>query len=128
MLKICATFFCAIFLTFNLLIGNAWATGDFSQTCENINITGSTLTADCERANGGYQDTSIDLDRYIGNIDGTLEWGDRRFSLTCNEVGLAGNNRLRAECERRDQRSYLGSYINLDDHIANIDGRLKFEY
>lgn len=126
MLKIFATFFCAIFLTFNLLTGNAWATGEFSRTCTNINVDGSTLTADCERINGSYNDTSINLDNFIGNIDGTLEWGYSEFSLTCNEVGLAGSNRLRAECRKRDQ-SPLGSYINLDEHIANIDGRLEFE-
>ncbi|AFY32648.1 CVNH domain-containing protein [Calothrix sp. PCC 7507] len=126
MLRICATFFCTVFLTFNLLIGNAWATGDFSRTCQGIRIDGSTLTAACQRANGSTRFTSMDLNQHIGNIDGTLEWGDSRFSLTCDEVGLAGRNRLRAECRRRDQSS-LGSYINLDEHIANIDGTLKFE-
>ncbi|WP_017651877.1 CVNH domain-containing protein [Fortiea contorta] len=128
MLKVCATFFCAIFLTFNLLIGNAWAAGGFSQTCSNVSVNGSALSANCQRANGyTTSKTSIDLNRYVGNIDGTLKWGDSRFSLTCQQVGLAGKNRLRAECERSDQRSYLGSYINLDEHIANIDGSLKFE-
>ncbi len=128
MLKIFVTFFCAIFLTFNLLTGNAWATGGFSQTCRNISVNGSRLTATCEKADGYTpSQTSIDLNKYIGNIDGTLEWGDHLFSQTCNEVGLAGKNRLRAECEKADQQSSLGSYINLDEHIANIDGTLEFE-
>jgi hypothetical protein len=128
MLKICASFFCAIFLTFNLLIGNAWATGGFSQTCENISVDGSNLTAICEEADGFTRSkTSIDLNQYIGNIDGTLEWGDERFSQTCEKIGLAGKNRLRAECEKADQRSSLGSYLNLDEHIANINGSLEFE-
>jgi hypothetical protein len=128
MLKICVTFLCALLLSFNMAIANAWATGEFSQTCNNISLEGSTLTASCEKADGyTLSATSIDLNPYIANLDGTLSWDGDKFALTCDNIGLAGKNRLRAECERADGETYLGSYINLDEHIANIDGQLKFE-
>ncbi|MBW4615361.1 MAG: CVNH domain-containing protein [Desmonostoc vinosum HA7617-LM4] len=128
MLKICIAFLCTIFLTFNLVIGNAWAVGQFSQTCENININGSILTADCEKANGRtYSATSIDLNPHIANIDGTLSWDGEQFALTCDNIGLAATNRLRAECEKADGQTYIGSYLNLDEHIANSNGTLKYE-
>ncbi|MBN3908178.1 MAG: cyanovirin [Nostoc sp. NMS1] len=128
MLKIFAAFFCAIFLSFNLVINNAWATGQFSQTCENISVNGSTLTATCEKADGYTPSTtSINLNPYIANLDGTLSWDGEQFAQTCENVGLAGASRLRAECERADGQTYLGTYIDLNEHITNIDGTLKFE-
>ncbi|MDZ8187766.1 MAG: CVNH domain-containing protein [Nostoc sp. ChiSLP02] len=128
MLKICVAFLCAILMSFNIAIANAWATGEFSQTCNDISVEGSTLTASCEKADGyTISASSIDLNPYIANLDGTLSWDGNKFALTCDNIGLAGTNRLRAECERADQETYLGTYINLDEHIANIDGQLKFE-
>ncbi|MEC4887265.1 MAG: CVNH domain-containing protein [Scytonema sp. PMC 1070.18] len=128
MLRILTTFLISIFVTFTLLIGNALAVGEFSKTCYDVEISDSTLTAVCAKADGYTpSETSIDLDEYIGNVDGTLEWNDHKFSLTCGNIGLIGNNRLRAECERADQVNYLGTYINLDEHITNSDGRLEFE-
>ncbi|MEH1802770.1 MAG: hypothetical protein V7L13_27135 [Nostoc sp.] len=41
-------------------------------------------------------------------------------------MGLAGANRLLAECEKADRQSSLGTYIDLNEHITNIDGNLKF--
>ncbi|MFN6465675.1 MAG: CVNH domain-containing protein [Nostoc sp. DedVER02] len=127
MLKIFAAFLCAIFLSFNLVTGNAWATGQFSQTCKNISVNGSTLTATCEKADGRTPSTtSIDLNPHIANLDGTLDWDGDKFALTCDNIGLAGASRLRAECETADGDT-LGTYIDLNEHITNIDGTLKFE-
>lgn len=133
LLRIAFTFLFAVFLSFNLVVDQAKATGQFSQTCYDINISGSTLSATCEKADGYTpKDTSIDLDQYIGNLDGTLSWGDEKFSLTCENIGLAQllSSRqlvLSAKCEKRDGITYDQSDIELDDHIANIDGTLKYE-
>lgn len=121
----------AIALSFGFMTSNAWATGQFSQTCEKIELSGSRLSASCETISGRYTKTSIDLDRYIGNIDGTLEWGDALFSLTCHDLDLAQSLRggtyvLAGNCETRDQEN-SATEINLDEHIANIDGELEFE-
>lgn len=128
MLRIATAFVCALFLAFNLLVGNAWATGDFSQTCRNINLEGSLLTAECEQVDGyTYVPTAIDLNDYIGNINGTLEWGDHLFTLTCYDTKVNGNL-LTGKCKKRDGYRLDSTSINLDEYIANIDGELTFDY
>nr|5K79_A Chain A, Cyanovirin-N domain protein [Gloeothece citriformis PCC 7424]5K79_B Chain B, Cyanovirin-N domain protein [Gloeothece citriformis PCC 7424] len=108
-------------------------TGQFSKTCEDITLDGSTLSAFCQKADGyTLNETSINLDEEIGNLDGTLSWGDHNFSLTCDSIGLAQSLFTRtyvlaAECERRDGYTYIPTEIELDEHIANIDGTLTYE-
>ncbi|MEQ9552093.1 mannose-binding lectin [Coleofasciculus sp. G2-EDA-02] len=132
LIKVALAFLCALVLTFNVVVNKALATGQFSQTCENITINGSTLSAECETRNGYYRTTSIKLDDYIGNLDGVLSWGDSNFSQTCQDIGLAQllSSReflLAAQCEKVDGITYSQSDISLDEHIANIDGTLEYE-
>jgi hypothetical protein len=123
----------ACLVSLNLVVDKAMATGEFSRTCEDIILSGSTLSAYCEKADGyTLNKTSINLDEEIGNLDGTLSWGDHLFSQTCKSVGLGQSlsNRhytLNGECERADGYTYIPTEIDLDDHIANINGVLKFE-
>ena len=132
LLKVAFAFFCACVLSFNLVVDKALATGQFSQTCGNITINGSTLSAECEKMNGAYQQTSINLDNYIGNLNGVLSWGDHNFSITCTDLGLGQllSSRefiLSAQCEKVDGITYSQTDISLDEHIANIDGTLEYE-
>ncbi|MFM6001809.1 MAG: CVNH domain-containing protein [Sphaerospermopsis kisseleviana] len=123
----------ACLVSLNIVVDKAMATGGFSQTCKNIVLDGSILSAACEKADGyTLENTSIDLDGYIGNLDGTLSWGDHLFSLTCKSVGLGQSlsNRhytLNAECKRRNGYTYIPTEIDLDAYIANINGELTFE-
>jgi hypothetical protein len=116
----------ATVLAFDLFTSNAWALGGFSKTCRDASVTGSTLSASCERANGGYNPTSIDLNPYSGNIDGSLSWNDKNFIETCRRTGLKSGSTLTAECKKKDQ-NFVNTSIGLDAHIANIDGRLRYE-
>ena len=118
-------FLFAFAVSFHALISDAWALGDFSQTCRNVSISGSTLSASCEKANGGYQDTKIDLNSNIGNVDGSLSWSDQNFIKTCRNTSVSGST-LQGECKKRDQ-SWTNASINLDTHIANINGSLQYE-
>ncbi|MEM7592834.1 MAG: CVNH domain-containing protein [Cyanobacteria bacterium P01_A01_bin.83] len=104
----------------------ALALGDFSQTCDDVSIGGSTLSADCRRRNGSYNSTSINLNPDIENVNGSLKWQPSNFIETCRNTALAGGGTMEAECKTRDQR-WVSTRINLDDHIANIDGNLKYE-
>ena len=116
----------AFALSFGLFTNGAFA-GNFSQTCYNTSIDYDTLTSTCYRADGYTPNTSsIDLDRYIENIDGNLKWQYGNFSQTCEYVSVEGGSLLTAECRRRDQSPNY-TKINLDDHIANIDGTLTYE-
>ncbi|MBH8563792.1 CVNH domain-containing protein [Nostoc sp. CENA67] len=109
------------------LTNSALALGKFSQTCRNSSIQGSVLTSTCERAVGGvYNTSSIDLNPVIENVDGGLKWQPSNFIETCRNTKLAGSSELAAECKTRAQQ-FVSTSINLDDHIANIDGTLKYE-
>jgi hypothetical protein len=133
LLRATLVFLLAFFVSFNLVVDKAMATGQFSLTCEDITLDGSTLSAMCETRNGDQKETSINLDKYIGNLDGTLSWDDHNFSQTCSDLGLAQllSSRqliLAANCERAvGGNTYSPSDIELDAHIANIDGTLKYE-
>ncbi|WP_013321276.1 CVNH domain-containing protein [Gloeothece verrucosa] len=132
LLKVAVAFLFAFLLSFNLMVKGAMATGEFSRTCEDIELKGSTLIANCDTSYGDDVDSSLNLDEFIGNLDGTLSWGDHNFSQTCRAVGLGQLLStkayiLSAECERADQQSYISTDIVLDEHIANIEGTLTYE-
>jgi hypothetical protein len=135
LLQVTMVFLLAFAISLNFFVERAMATGEFSLTCDNekIEIDGSTLSASCEKRNGDSQQTSIDLNRYIGNLDGTLSWGDKDFSKTCKNIGLAQllstkQLILVADCQPAvGGDSYSPTEIDLDAHLANIDGTLKYE-
>lgn len=126
LLKVVVAFLLAFVVSFNLATDGALALGKFSQTCRDIKVSGSELSASCERANGGYQPTSINLNPYIENVDGVLKWQPKNFIETCKGTGVSGGSKLQAECKNREQ-NFVSAAINLDDHIANIDGNLRYE-
>lgn len=133
LLRVAFAFLFACLVSLNIVVDKAMATGQFSLTCENIDLSGSTLSATCETTDGDLSETSIDLNQYIGNLDGILSWDDQDFSQTCQDVALAqllGSKQLIlvANCQPADGGDTdHPSDIELDAHIANIDGTLKYE-
>jgi hypothetical protein len=133
LLKIVFAVLFACIVSLNFVVDQAMATGEFSKTCEDITLEGSTLSAVCEKADGyTLNPTVINLDKYIGNLDGTLSWGDSRFSLTCQDLGLgqlfgSRHYNISGNCEKRDGYTLEATDIDLDAHIANINGTLKYE-
>lgn len=125
LLKATLAFLFALVVSFNLVVNGALALGQFSKTCRNIDVNGSELSASCEKANGGFDNTSINLNPFIENVDGELEWQPKNFIETCRDTSVSGSL-LRAECKTRNQ-NFVFTTINLDDHIANIDGNLRHE-
>ncbi len=127
-------------VSLNVVVDRAMAIGGFSQNCQDIVLEGPFLSATCKKADGyTLQNTSIYLDRYIGNLDGTLSWGYYSFSDTCEAVrlGQSLSNRhytLKAQCKKEGfdiDDNYISTEIDteidLDAHIGNIDGELTFE-
>ena len=125
LLKVTIAFLFALVVSFNLVVNGALALGKFSKTCTNIAVSGSELSASCEKANGGQNNTSINLNPYIENEDGNLKWQPKNFIETCRDTSVSGSS-LKAECKTRNQ-NFVFTTINLDDHIANIDGNLRHE-
>lgn len=132
--KITIVLLFAFIVSFNFAVNPVMATGQFSLTCDkdNMAINGSTLSTSCKEKDGDAHQTSLNLDEYIANHDGTLDWGDKDFSKTCKNIGLAQSlsNRqliLAADCKTAAGDSYTPTEIELDAHIVNIDGNLQYE-
>jgi len=123
--------------------------GDYVQTCRNIRNYGDRLEAECQKRNGGWRRTSLNLDQCSGGIvnnDGHLTCGGGGYGYnnggyyggyqnglpqgdyvqTCRNIRTDGY-RLDAECQKRDG-GWRGTSLNNVDQcrspIANDNGHL----
>ncbi|GGA24358.1 hypothetical protein CYANOKiyG1_39950 [Okeania sp. KiyG1] len=124
--KAVVAFIFTVAMSFGMFANQAWALGDFSQSCYDSGISGSTLFSTCRTISGYLNPTQINLNPYIENVDGSLMWQPGNFIQTCRYTQLSGPSFLVGECKTRDQ-VWVPAGINLDEHIANIDGTLKYE-
>jgi hypothetical protein len=100
----------------------------FSQSSENIEIIGeerNILRAYCHDKNGSGHISSIDLNSYLGNINGEFRWGGHNFTRSAVNVILKGAT-LYADLQREDGTWNNATTVHLDDHITNNDGRLEY--
>ncbi len=126
-LKTAVAFIFTVSMSCGIFANQAWALGDFSRSCYNSEISGSILSSTCKKADGYTRNqTQINLNEYIENVDGSLVWQPANFIETCRYTELSGPSVLVGECKTRAQR-WVPVKINLDDHIANINGTLKYE-
>lgn len=127
LLKATVAFLFAVAMSFSIFSSQALALGGFSQTCYDSNLSGPILTSSCEKADGYTLETSfIDLNGVIENVDGSLEWQPDNFFETCRNLELVSPSAMVAECKTRAQY-WNDTIINLDEHIANINGVLTYE-
>ncbi|MEB3343009.1 MAG: CVNH domain-containing protein [Okeania sp.] len=125
--KAVVAFLFTVAISFGMFANQAWALGDFSQSCYNSNVMGSLLSSTCYRADGYTSNpTGIDLNPYIENVDGNLVWQPSNFIETCRFTELSGPSFLVGECKTRAQQ-WVSVVINLDDHITNRNGTLMYE-
>ncbi|WP_375470271.1 CVNH domain-containing protein [uncultured Nostoc sp.] len=109
----------------------ALGTGEFTKSCTNITLTqGRILEADCKTRNGRTAQTGINLNNYIVNQDGRLGWSRNgnysASSRNCDVDFQGGRTFLMCDTRKRDN-SFTGASLNLDKHIANINGTLTYE-
>ncbi|KIK55481.1 hypothetical protein GYMLUDRAFT_47683 [Collybiopsis luxurians FD-317 M1] len=86
-------------------------------------LVGSVLHARCRKA--GERDLSpsqLDLDRFIGLIDGRLVWGHQGFYSLCRNVKLEGYS-LYAE-SARDSKNRVTSTLDLSRYLYVYNGAL----
>ena len=100
------------------------APGYYSATSKNVSLAGTVLKADCKTDKGDYQESSIDLNDFISNVDGCLEWRNGMFAANCQNFGLDSSSFLLAEC-KDESGTYYRAAINLDHHIINANGVLQ---
>jgi hypothetical protein len=83
------------------------------ETCSNFALKGSFLHCDIHHEDGRVSHTSLDLNLYIGDIDGRLVWDANGFSKTCTEIHIEGFF-LIARCHNPANREeYLVSRLDL---------------
>lgn len=123
--------------------------GSWSQSCRNARIEGrDDLVADCRRRDGGYNRSSLDLDRCgrngrVANDNGRLVcenanagggnwWGNSppqgSYRQSCRNERMEGRDLLVAEC-RRQNGNFRNTRLDIDScrgrDIANNNGHLE---
>jgi hypothetical protein len=99
----------------------------FSLSSRDITLdpSGQTLRATCQNAVGNWGPSQIDLDAFIGNIDGNFQWGSSGYSQSAQSPHLSGDHTLVAEL-RKEDGSLVSPELDLNRHIANSNGVLTF--
>ncbi|KAJ5222111.1 uncharacterized protein N7469_010998 [Penicillium citrinum] len=91
---------------------------------------GHILKAVLHDAEGEEQDAELDLNAYIGNNDGSFEWGGENFADSAQEIEL----NTEGDEENPILRAKLGNVegeeveadLNLAERIGNDNGTLIF--
>jgi len=113
-----------------LLLNSAWARGEFTKSCWDIDLLGTSLFADCRERDGGVANAGISLNNRIANDDGQLHWrnngGYGGSTQNCEVEQDSGKTFLHCDTRKSDG-TWTSSSLNLDDHIANIDGSLRYQ-
>ncbi|KAF9311056.1 hypothetical protein BG003_007825 [Podila horticola] len=103
----------------------------FQHSCQDISLeNNSVLVARCRKADGSWNDSSLDLDDILGNDDGYFVWNGQQFSLTAKNVHLNLSDEVGPNIEA-DLPCADGSFrerqrIILAERIENDDGNLVF--
>lgn len=88
-----------------------------------LSCKGTVLTAKWTTVQGVVQQSSLDLDFNVGNIDGTLRWGYKDFSKSCTKWGLRGTV-LYASCRPSNSEGFRYSELDLNQCIYISGGVL----
>ncbi|KAF9177428.1 hypothetical protein BGZ51_008769 [Haplosporangium sp. Z 767] len=95
----------------------------FMHSSRNVRLdsdASNVLRADLQRNNGSWRDASIDLNMFLGNIDGKFTWERKDFQGSAREIKLK-ESVLSAELCKIDG-SWVSDSFDLRDVIMNNDG------
>ncbi|CAE6450292.1 hypothetical protein ACGC1H_000189 [Rhizoctonia solani] len=93
---------------------------------------GHYLVAEVQDSEGNWHQSSIDLNEFIGNIDGKLTWGENNFSESTQNIWLDTSYApslvlLKGEGMKEGDEAYAAEdSINLNEFISNNEGRLVY--
>ncbi|KAM5363915.1 hypothetical protein ACJZ2D_011767 [Fusarium nematophilum] len=103
----------------------------FHETAQDITLEdGHILKAQLQNEDGEYVDAEIDLNSFIGNSDGSFEWGGENFADSAEDISfdLEGDDStpiLRATLGNLEGEG-VESDINLSEHIQNENGEFQY--
>ncbi|KIM64762.1 hypothetical protein SCLCIDRAFT_1212824 [Scleroderma citrinum Foug A] len=103
--------------------GSADSLSDWSHSCQNYYLSGTTLNASCRKENGQYGNTSINLNQCVTNTNGVLYCGKNGdYSPTCSGCNLSGTS-LDCQCKDKNQNEHSTS-VDLNQCLTNNNGVL----
>ena len=97
----------------------------FQNTSRKITISSSFLSAECCDWNKNFQQSFIDLNKYIGNSDGTFTLTEAGFAQTASSLSLRGAVLFASLKTRSGSLNNVSFDLNLC--IANMNGKLEFQ-
>ncbi|KAF3074536.1 hypothetical protein CFAM422_003407 [Trichoderma lentiforme] len=98
----------------------------FSASAQNFWLEdGHILVATVADEEGNWNDSRLELNDFIGNEDGWFVWDAVNYADSARDIRLEGTL-LTADLPKRDGGYRERQGIQLDDRIANINGRLVF--
>ncbi|KAF9965014.1 hypothetical protein BGZ65_000922, partial [Modicella reniformis] len=95
----------------------------FMRSSRNVRLDSDVLNmlrADLQRNNGTWCDAAIDLNMFLGNIDGKFTWNKMRFQVSARGTKLE-EFVLSAQL-RKINGSWVSDSFDLRDFIINNDG------
>jgi hypothetical protein len=104
----------------------------FQETSTKIRLEADnhTLSAECQTSDGQWLDSSIDLNRFLGNNNGQFDTTDVNFATTAQNVGIEFSGDrvlLNASLRTIDEQWNTNQSINLSDYVENHEGTLRFK-
>lgn len=96
----------------------------FSKNIRNARLVDTCLIAECCPSTGDWQQSVLNLNRCIGNNEGSFRWNGQDFTLSARNVRLEGSM-LYAQLATSDT-IWLNASLDLDDCITNQEGHLRF--
>ncbi|OOQ89022.1 Cyanovirin-N like protein [Penicillium brasilianum] len=106
----------------------------FHASATNIELEdGHILKATLRNSEGEEVDSELDLNKIIGNNDGSFQWGGENFQDSAEDIEFSRDERddgeaipvLRAQLGNLEGEN-VSADINLAERIANEDGHLVF--
>ncbi|KAK5809322.1 hypothetical protein F5H01DRAFT_348987 [Linnemannia elongata] len=78
------------------------------------------LRAELKRNDNSWRDASINLDTFLGNIDGVFTWDKKGFHESARQISLDGSL-VNAELRKKDG-SWVPASFDLQDKLMNNNG------
>ncbi|KAL5362221.1 Cyanovirin-N [Aspergillus floccosus] len=103
----------------------------FHERAEDIRLDdGHILVARLADGEGEFHEVSIDLNEFLGNSEGSFEWGGENFSLSAEDISfeLEGDDNvpiLRAKLANSEGEHHDAD-VNLAERIGNENGSFAF--
>ncbi|KAJ8095629.1 hypothetical protein PM082_023036 [Marasmius tenuissimus] len=101
--------------------GNTTAPMYFGGSCTHTRLENSYLHV----THKGH-DHRLDLDKCLGNIDGTFSWEAQGFSKTARHLSLEGSV-LTGELRMKDEKTWSRAKVDLSHKIRFVDEKLVFD-